>query len=420
MIKKILIVAMLLVLLTAGIAYASEDSRDIPVLMYHSIDSTGGIYTVTEEKFIKDMDSLLDAGYTPVFWSEVIDFVYGDGYLPEKPVVITFDDGYLNNYEVAYPIIKEKNMKMEIFTVVGFVEYGSLSFSWDMAREMEKSGHVRIGAHTYNLHSYDDDGRNGVLRKDGEDYCTWEKVMRDDLYWAKTLTTDALGDGPVTFAYPFGFFSYESETLLREAGYLVTVTSEHGVAHISKGDPDSLYLLPRICMDGVTSLASEEIEGHRKFGVSENVSYVKPHVNPNTYASRYDALMAIYRDIPPKTPVNEEVLKAYFDTKYLGSEKSRILALGVNRGVIKGYSDYTLKPDCYITRAEFASMLWRNLSPGSTPEIKHTFPDSDNWNEVALSWCFENGYMVGYLDGTFGANDFLTKEQLEMIMNRIK
>ncbi len=237
MFKKIFIIALFLIIMSAGVAYADSESRDVPVLMYHSIDGTYGPYTVTTEKFHKDMDSLLTAGYTPVFWSEVIDFVYGEGYLPEKPVVITFDDGYLNNYEVAYPVVKDKDMKIEIFTVVGFVEYGSLSFNWDMAREMEQSGHVRIGAHTYNLHSYEADGRIGVARKEGEDYRSWERIMRNDLYWAKCLTADALGRAPVTFAYPFGNFTPESESLLREAGYLVTATSEPGIAKVRRGDP---------------------------------------------------------------------------------------------------------------------------------------------------------------------------------------
>ena len=142
----------------------ASDTRDIPVLMYHSIDDTKGPYSVTAEKFKSDMDGLLKAGYTPVSYDEVVSFVHGDGSLPKKPVLITFDDGYKNNYEVVYPIVKEKNIKTGIFTIGSFIEYGDNAFTLDMAKEMEKSGLVGIGSHTYDLHRFDKKKRIGVTR----------------------------------------------------------------------------------------------------------------------------------------------------------------------------------------------------------------------------------------------------------------
>ncbi len=171
-------------------------------------------------------------------------------------------------------------------------------------------------------------------------------------------------------------------------------------------------------MDAKDALAAEEIANHRKLNCSQKIIDCRSRVQANAYASRYDALNVIYKDVQENTDVS--VLGAFFDTKYLGEEKSRVMALGINEGVIRGFEDYTLGADCYVTRGEFAVMLARKAGVNKDAPIKHTFPDGSSWNEAALSWCYENGYMVGYPDGKFGSGDFLTKEQLIMITRRIQ
>ncbi len=77
-----------------------------------------------------------------------------------------------------------------------------------------------------------------------------------------------------------------------------------------------------------------------------------------------------------------------------------------------------MRPDHYITRGEFAVLLARGTGYDGR-EANHYFSDSLDWNYRELSWCAEKGYMIGYGD-LFGVNDFLTNEQLDIILERIK
>ena len=80
--------------------------------------------------------------------------------MPENPIAITFDDGYLSNYEIAYPILKELNIPATIFIVTSTVgldeSSGKVStphFTWDQAREMQESGIIDIHSHSHS-HSH--------------------------------------------------------------------------------------------------------------------------------------------------------------------------------------------------------------------------------------------------------------------------
>ena len=107
--------------------YGAPDIVEVPVLMYHHIsDDVTSSAVVTAETFERHMAALLDEGYSPVSLRELSDFVHGDGELPEKPVVITFDDGYMSNYELAFPILKKYGSKASVFVIgssVGKSEY---------------------------------------------------------------------------------------------------------------------------------------------------------------------------------------------------------------------------------------------------------------------------------------------------------
>ena len=396
----------------------ASDTRDIPVLMYHSIDDTKGPYSVTAEKFKSDMDGLLKAGYTPVSYDEVVSFVHGDGSLPKKPVLITFDDGYKNNYEVVYPIVKEKNIKTGIFTIGSFIEYGDNAFTLDMAKEMEKSGLVGIGSHTYDLHRFDKKKRIGVTRMKTESVRQWEYLLRNDLATVINLTKKTVGKAPVAFAYPYGYFNAECEAVIRDMGYLLTVTSEPGIGSVTKGDKESSYLLPRICMDGKEASAAQEIENHRKTGKSVKIAECKKNLVSGAYATRIDALNKLYENSSKKA--NIRTLKKFVDVNHLSEEEKRIMALAVNDGIIHGIGEDILGAEYFVTRGEFAVMLSRKTGMEETTEIKHTFTDGNEWNEKALSLCCEKGYMKPKAGDTFGCEDILTMKELNEICSKIK
>ncbi len=128
----------------------------IPILMYHSI-----LDSVSEEEqnscvetsvFESQIKGLLEAGYTPINFKTLKDYTDGMGGLPEKPILITMDDGYLNNYTHAYPIFQKYNVPATLFVSPYYMskENTKRHFGWKAAREMEASGLIDIQSHGYN------------------------------------------------------------------------------------------------------------------------------------------------------------------------------------------------------------------------------------------------------------------------------
>ena len=91
-----------------------EDSVRVPILMYHSIlkdSARQGKYVISPAVLAADLDALQVKGYTAITVSDLLAYVQDGADLPEKPVMITFDDGYYNNYIYAYPLLKQRGMK---------------------------------------------------------------------------------------------------------------------------------------------------------------------------------------------------------------------------------------------------------------------------------------------------------------------
>ena len=119
----------------------ARPARPLVILMYHNIapDGTKNLadVTVTVSKLRRDFDCLREKNYTPVLPSELLNNLNNDENPPEKPVLITFDDGYASNYELLYPILKEYHYKCVIAPIVIMPDLWSGTFcSWDMYREM--------------------------------------------------------------------------------------------------------------------------------------------------------------------------------------------------------------------------------------------------------------------------------------------
>jgi peptidoglycan/xylan/chitin deacetylase (PgdA/CDA1 family) len=127
----------------------------VPVLMYHSfVDKLTGESrnsTVTTALFEEQLKALLKNGYTPITFYDLHKFLEGKGSLPQKPVILTADDGYLNNYTHAFPLLKKYQVPATFFISTAFVgqETVNTHFGWEEALEMEKSGLIDIQIHGY-------------------------------------------------------------------------------------------------------------------------------------------------------------------------------------------------------------------------------------------------------------------------------
>ena len=126
-----------------------EDSVRVPILMYHSIlrdSARQGKYVISPAVLAADLDALQEKGYTAVTVSDLLAYVQDGADLPEKPVMLTFDDGYYNNYIYAYPLLKQRGMKA-VVSIIGsqtalFTDNGEENAYWshlrlDRLREMQ-------------------------------------------------------------------------------------------------------------------------------------------------------------------------------------------------------------------------------------------------------------------------------------------
>lgn len=260
--KRSLIVSALLLcfMLLSGVAiYAMAQGEEadgvrLPVLMYHSVLknlSAAGKYVISPDTFEADMKYLKDNGYTSLLSSDVISFVKEGVPLPEKPVMITLDDGYLNNLTYVVPLLEKYDMKA-IISVVGkyseeFSESGDHNpnysyFSWEDIKECVASGRVEIGNHTYNMHSQN--SRRGSMKKRGESDEEYKKVLTEDVMKTQALLMENCLVEPKVFTYPYGAVSNVSVDIIKQMGFEMSFGCCEKV-NILTGDENELYLMCR-------------------------------------------------------------------------------------------------------------------------------------------------------------------------------
>ena len=209
------------------------------VLMYHHVVPDGtncNDWTITVSRLREDLRWLKDKGYTCILPRELA----AGAPLPDKAVMITFDDGYASNYHLAYPILQELETKAVISLITKRIEDGHTDYlTWDMCRELNASGLVEIGSHTHDLHN----GQivNGIKRLPNETRAEYENRVFPDLLTSKELIETNL-DTPVTFfAYPHGIRDSWGEGFVEEQ-FASTAITRHGPASIK----NNLYDFPRM------------------------------------------------------------------------------------------------------------------------------------------------------------------------------
>ena len=136
-----------------------DETRELAVVMYHNIlKSSKGTYTVSPAQLASDLAAYEAAGYETVFPSEIVAFVCGEGDLPEKPLLLTFDDGRYNNMYYGLPLLKKYGAKAAFYPVGAFSAFSTDSgdhsnpnyshLTWAQMGELAASGHVELGSHS--------------------------------------------------------------------------------------------------------------------------------------------------------------------------------------------------------------------------------------------------------------------------------
>lgn len=236
-----------------------ETLAEVPAFMYHSIKPADQITTpssmvVSKENFEKDLQYLAENGYTAISLKELEEYynsqtsaVNSGGnsdahQLPDKPIVITFDDGYEDNYLYAYPLLKEYRTKAVIFTIVWSVGRDKFilnddpinpHFTWEEGREMAESGLVEIGSHTFDMHNqegfsygYGEACGYGLGKMTGENKANHTERIMKDLLKSKELIEENIGREAIGFAYPYGFHNDEIIKMVENAGFKLAFITE--------------------------------------------------------------------------------------------------------------------------------------------------------------------------------------------------
>ena len=257
----VLIVAVILLVSTAVNAVPvslikGDTERELPVVMYHQLTKNpgkSGKYVLTLEQFEKDLMFLKSKGYQSVTVRQLIEFSQGNGEIPAKSILITFDDGQETLYEYALPLLEKYG-----FTAVGFVvgaladyyteiDDHNLNYSylnWQEIKEMSDGNIIEIESHSFDLHR-NTGNRSGIKKKKDESIEQYREFLCSDVAKMKTAMENNAGKTPVAFAFPFGSFSSESTEILKECGFRMTLTCEERVNKIKKSDPESLFGIGR-------------------------------------------------------------------------------------------------------------------------------------------------------------------------------
>ena len=251
-------VVALLLQFSAAAAVNTDEVICLPIIMYHAVKpSGGGKNSITPQEFESDLKFYRDAGYAVVTMNDLIYHVSGARKLPEKPVILAFDDGYYNNYKYVYPLLREYDARIVMSVITkaldDFTESPSKSveyahMTWDQLCEMVSSGHAEVQNHSYNLHSYGK-SRVGCGRNKGESVEDYDRVLSSDVMLSQLRIYEMTGSVPNTFTYPYGRYSDLTVEILERLGFTATLSCEYGINLVNISGETELFNLKRICRE---------------------------------------------------------------------------------------------------------------------------------------------------------------------------
>ncbi len=228
--KRIIIAAVIIICAVCYGVFSTPSG--IPVLNYHQInDRDENALTIAPEQFAAQMDWLKEKGYHTLTQAEFLDAMENGKSLPEKSILITFDDGYLDNYKHAYGILKERDMKATIFIISDFVGLYPNYLKWNQILEMQENG-IEFGSHTLN---------HTPLTQ-----CASMGEVNNQLTQSKAALEWRLGREMKLLAYPCGFQTQEIQDATKAAGYHAAFTVSLGYDHVG----DNMYELHRVPIFG--------------------------------------------------------------------------------------------------------------------------------------------------------------------------
>lgn len=236
-------------------------ASSLPVLMYHHVSPSVGSLTTSPRRFASQLSWLARRGYTTVGAHEVAEFLAGRP-IPAKSIVLTFDDGYLDNWVYAHPALARYNMKALMFVVSGWLGAGSarpvdgmsnlpatythaeckqlvqagdtdaVMARWSEVEAMQAAGTFEIHSHTHTHTRWDLTVHDVGARR---------AALADDLGSACSELTRRLGAVSDHLCWPQGYFDDDYLAVAREAGFKYFYTTNARGHNLPDTDPAHIY-----------------------------------------------------------------------------------------------------------------------------------------------------------------------------------
>ena len=241
-------------------------TRAVPVLMYHHVSPNPGLVTVSPENFEEHIAYLARKKYRALTADEFLEFLQGKRALSGRHVLITFDDGYLDNYVYAYPILQRYGLKATIFAITGLIGDGAartylgaakvlpatpdhrackaavaegradeVMLRWSEIKAMETSGAVEVHSHTHTHLRWDQLHADNKQRFD---------AVKADLDASRTALKTHLGRESRHLCWPWGYFEPEYQSIAERIGFVAQYATARGV-NVAGGDS---RCIPRLVM----------------------------------------------------------------------------------------------------------------------------------------------------------------------------
>ena len=228
----------------------------LPVLMYHEFvpldeRGEGNIFDedyITPDEFENDLIWLKENGYTTITVADLIGFLEGEGTLPEKPILLTIDDGKYSVYKRAMPLLLKYGMKASLSVIGSEIDSATESpdgreslpdsfCTWDEIKAMHDSGAIEIVSHSQNLHKFSQSGRHGADVSEGETAEQYLPIAQTDAKLILGKIEQVTGEAVPALAYPYSIRSDESDKAWLASGYKILLCGNDHEVSTSRLNP---------------------------------------------------------------------------------------------------------------------------------------------------------------------------------------
>lgn len=235
---------------------AAQKSVSLPVIMYHqlTVHDNVGRYILSVEQLESDLKYIIEKGYETVTVADLIKFVKGEGELPEKPIMLTFDDGYETGCTMLYPLLKKYNM-CAVVSVIGSLTdmYTEIEdhndfysyLTWDEVKFLSSTKEIEIQNHSYDMHYSQSGKRKGIGKLKNESFDDYYDALYNDVGKMQLLLMKKASCKATAIAYPFGNYSKETTDICKRLGFECSFTCEEKVNTVVKYNRESLFNLGR-------------------------------------------------------------------------------------------------------------------------------------------------------------------------------